>query len=273
MIAKNLRYLRRDLSPCAGQPWRKQRYLRLKGRTLKQMLLHRFINQYGYDKGEVTATAIIEDILGLIEQFYRHTDHSFLKAGQMVWHAVRADEPCEKHKSMAQTLCQPVVLDMITDSDIEDWKAPMYHREIRLKKIERWTQQAYDQGGVLSQLDIAVLLTTSEMTAGQYVREYHNLYHRPLPTRGNVQLIGSGQTHKKDIITLHLRGFLVPAICQKTNHSKEAVERYIHDYEAIRLLATKFDDVDLISRIVRLRAAVVKQYLDLIPLDSQGEDN
>jgi hypothetical protein len=83
-----------------------------------------------------------------------------------------------------------------------------------------------------------------------------------------VQLIGSGQTHKQEIIALHLRGYLVPTICQKTNHSKEAVERYIRDFESIRLLSTKFDDPDVISRIVRLTTPVVKQYLDLIPLDS-----
>ncbi len=273
MIANNLRFVRRDLAPCDAQTFRTQRYRRLKGKTLKQILLHRFINQYGYDKGEVTATAIIDDILALVELYYRYTDHSFLKAGQMVWHAVPIDEHCMKHKSMAQTRLQPVVLDIVTESDIEDWKAPMHHREIRLKKIERWTQQAYDQGAVLSQLDLAVLLTTSEMTAGQYVREYHNIYNRPLPTRGNIQLIGSGQTHKRQIITLHLKGFLVPTICQKTNHSKEAVERYIHDYEAIRLLATKFDDVDLISRIVRLKPSVVNQYLDFIPLDSTPNES
>jgi hypothetical protein len=160
------------------------------------------------------------------------------------------------------------VLDIVSESDIEDWKAPIHHRELRLKKIERWTQQAYDQGALLSQLDLAVLLCTSEMTAGQYVREYHNLYNRPLPTRGNVQLIGSGQTHKREIVTLHLKGYLVPAICKTTNHSKESVERYIHDYEAIKLLSSKFDDLDLISRIVRLKPSVVTQYLDLIPLDS-----
>jgi Protein of unknown function (DUF1670) len=148
----------------------------------------------------------------------------------------------------------------------------MHHREIRLKKIERWADQAYDQGAVLSQLDLSILLNTSEMTTGQYVREYHNIYGRPLPTRGNVQLIGSGQTHKKEVITLYLKGYLVPAICQKIKHSQESVERYIHDYEAIRVLATKFDDIDLISRIVRLKASVVQQYLDLMPLDSKSED-
>jgi hypothetical protein len=268
MIAKNLPFVRRDLADCSAQTMQTNRYRRLKGKTLRQILLHRFLNQYGYDKGAITAGAIIDDILLLVEQYYRYSDHSFLKQGQMVWHAVPVDEPCAKHKSMAQTKLQPVVLDIVSDSDIDDWKLPLHHRELRIKKIERWTQQAFDQGALLSQLDLAVLLCTSEYTAGQYVREYHNLYSRPLPTRGNVQQIGSGQTHKKEIITLHLKGYLVPSICTKTNHSKESVERYIHDYEAIKLLATKFDDVDLISRIVRLKASVVKQYLDLIPVDS-----
>jgi Protein of unknown function (DUF1670) len=273
MIGKNLRFVRRDLDDCSSEVLSERRYKRLKGKTLKQILLHRFLNQYGYDKGAVTASAIIDDMLLLIEQYYRYSDQSFLKQGQMVWHAVPIDEPCAKHKSMAQTRLQPVVLDIVNDSDIEDWKTPIHHRELRLKKIERWTQQAFDQGALLSQLDLAVLLTTSEQTAGQYVREYHNLYSRPLPTRGNVQLIGSGQTHKREIVSLHLKGYLVPIICKRTNHSRESVERYIHDYEAIKLLASKFDDVDLISRIVRLKTSVVKQYLDLIPLDSINEES
>jgi len=272
MKAPDLHFIRRDLEPSHGPEYQMRRYMRLKGKTLRQMLLWRFMHQYGYDKGEITAGAIIADILTVIEQYYRYSDHSFLKPGQMVYHAVPVDEPCKKQKTMAQTRLQPVVLDMITESDLEDFRDQIHHRELRLKKLERWTGQAYDQGGLLSQLDLAILLNTTEMTTGQYVREYHDLYGRPLPTRGNIQLIGSGQTHKREVIALYLKGYLVPAICQKVKHSQESVERYIHDYEAIRVLATKFDDVDLISRIVRLKASVVKQYLDLIPLDSHMDE-
>ncbi|MEK6566591.1 MAG: DUF1670 domain-containing protein [Bacteroidota bacterium] len=268
MIAKNLHFLPRDQRDFSPKTVALREYGRIKGKSLKHILLDRFLNQYGYDKGAVTAQAIIADLLALIEQYYRYSDNSFLKQGQMVWHAVPVDEYPKKGKSMAQTKLKPVVLDIITDSDIEDMKTPLHHRELRLKKIERWTTQTYDQGALLSQLDLAVLLNTSSMTAGEYVREYHNLYHRPLPTRGNIQLIGGGQTHKKQIIALHLKGYLVPTICQKINHSKEAVERYIRDFESVKLLSTKFDDIDVISRIIRLTPAVVKQYLDLVPLDS-----
>jgi hypothetical protein len=50
--------------------------------------------------------------------------------------------------------------------------------------------------------------------------------------------------------------------------SKEAVERHIRDFESVRLLSTKFDDPEVISRIIRLDPLVVMRHLDLVPLDS-----
>lgn len=263
-----LKFIPRDTRDFSAESIAERRHNRTKGKSLKNILLDRFLNHYGYDKGIVTANAIIDDLLLLIEQYYRYSDNSFLKEGQMVWPAVPVDELPAKGKSMAQTKVKPVILDIISQSDIDDMKAPMHHRELRMKRVERWTHQAFDQGACLSQLDLAVLLATNEYTAGEYVREYESTYNRPLPTRGNVQLIGSGQTHKKQIITDYLNGYLVPTICQRTNHSKEAVERYIHDFEAVRLLASKFDDLNTISLITRLSERVVSQYIDLLPTDS-----
>lgn len=268
MIAKNLPFLPRDTRDHSKGAMAQQEYRRMKGKSLKHILLDRFLSQYGYDKGAVTASAIIDDLLGFIERYYAYHSRSFLKPGQMVWHAVPVDEYPAKGKPIARTRLKPVVLDMITDDDLEALRHSVHSRELKLKKVERWTHQSYDQGALLTQLDLAVLLSATTVTTGEYVREYQNLYNRPLPTRGNIQLIGSGQTHKRQIVALHLKGYLVPTICQKTSHSREAVERYIHDFEAVRLLSTKFDDVDVISRIIRLSPRVVKQYLDLLPLDS-----
>ena len=104
-----------------------------------------------------------------------------------------------------------------------------------------------------------MLLGVKEQTAGIYTREYFSIYGKPLPTRGNIQLIGGGQAHKQEIIGLYLEGYLVPAIGNKTKHSKEAVERHIRDFEAIRLLNSKFDDLETISLITRLSRRVVNQ--------------
>lgn len=267
MIKHKLKFLNRDTRDYSKESIAQRRYHRMKGKSLKKIMLDRFINNYGYDKGFVTANAIVDDILNLIEHYYRYNDNSFIKPGQMVYHAVPVDEYPGKGKSMAKTKLKPVILDIISEQDIEDMQKPLHHREVRIKKVERWTNQAYDQGALLTQLDLAMLLGVNEFTAGQYVREYASLYDRPLPTRGNIQNIGSGQTHKREIITLYLKGYLVPSICQRTNHSKEAVERYIRDFEAIKILDTKFDDIHTISLITRLSKSVVSQYIELLPQD------
>ena len=270
MTTNKLVFMNRDSRDHSSKAIALRRYKRMKGKTLKHILLDRFLNQYGYDKGMVTAEAIVEDVLEIIEQFYRFNDNSFLKQGQLVWPAVPVDEYPAKGKTIAQTKLIPVVLDFLIDEDLELLRlpAPMHAREIKLLKIERWTQQAFDQGALLTQLDLAVLLGVNEYTAGKYVRDFQSLYNRVLPTRGNIQNLGSGQTHKCEIIALYLNGYLVPTICQKTNHSKEAVERYIRDFESVRLLYPEFKDLQTISLIIRLSKGVVKQYIDLLPLEN-----
>ncbi|QKK01034.1 MAG: DUF1670 domain-containing protein [Ignavibacteriota bacterium] len=53
-------------------------------------------------------------------------------------------------------------------------------------------------------------------------------------------------------------------MCQRTNHSKDAVERYIRDFEAVRLLSEKFDGLNTVSLVTRFSKSVVSQYIDLI---------
>ena len=161
-----LKFRNRDIRDHSKEAIAERKFQRIKGKSLKNILLDRFLNNYGYDKGVITATAIIDDLLNIIENYYRFSDNSFIKSGQMVWHAVPTDEYPKKGKSIAQTRLKPVVLDIICDQDIDNMKKPMHHREIRMKKVERWTQQAYDQGALLTQLDLAVLLGVDDSTAG-----------------------------------------------------------------------------------------------------------
>ena len=50
-------------------------------------------------------------------------------------------------------------------------------------------------------------------------------------------------------------------------HSKEAVDRYIRDYESVKVVRRATADIDNISQITRLSKRVISQYLDLIPED------
>lgn len=260
---------------------------RLNDKSLRQLLIHRFLNSYGYDKGEVTAKAIVDDIVKTIEDYFlirlpldklisgeQLPNERMLSYGQLVWMAVPIDEYPQKAKSIVKTRMKPVVLSFLAPEDIEHYYSGFSSRELRIHRLVRWCYQAYDQGALLTQLDLAVLLNVREPVVSEYVNEWQSTSGKILPTRGNIHDLSATITHKKEIITLYLQGHLTPTIAAKTKHSKEAVDRYIRDYESVKTVRAATADIDKISQITNLSKRVVTQYLDLIPqhlLDGMNE--
>lgn len=255
-----------------------KKFRRINDKSLRQLLIHRFLNAYGYDKGEVTARAIVDDLLQVIEHYFVIAqplqrlaegsdlpDERFLRYGQLVWMAVPIDEFPERGKSIVQTRMKPVILTYLATEDIESIRNGFTSRQLRINRMVRWCYQAYDQGGLLTQLDLAVLLNVCDSVVSSYANEYQNTSGRILPTRGNIHDLSGAITHKREIVTLYLQGYITPTIAAKTHHSKEAVDRYIRDYEAVKAVRTVTEDVDKIALITHLSKRVIVQYLDLIP--------
>jgi hypothetical protein len=242
---------------------------RLKDKSLEQLLLHRFLNNYGYDKGEITAKAIIADIIRLIDDYFLVStlddDQHHIHSGQLVYMAVPLDERPQKYKAIAQTKLKPVVLSYVTDSDIEHIAHGFDSKSLRKKRLFRWVHEAFDQGALLTQLDLAMLLGVCDAVVSQYVNEIQK-EGKLLPTRGNIHDMSGAITHKREIITLYLEGYFTPQIAIKTNHSNEAVDRYIRDYHRVLLLWEHgITNIDKISQLARLSKKVVQQYIDLLP--------
>jgi hypothetical protein len=246
-----------------------KKFRRLHHKNLKQLLLHKFLNEYGYEKGEITATAIINDILKLIDNYFLVStiddDQHHIHYGQLVWMAVPVDEYPQRGKSIANTKFKPVVLSFFTDDDLSHIAHGFDSLSLRKKRLIRWTDEAFDQGALLTQLDLAVLLGVCDAVVSKYVNEIQQS-GRLLPTRGNIHDLSGAVTHKREIITLYLEGYLTPDIAVKTNHSKEAVDRYIRDYHRVELLWKHgIKQLDQISQLTRLSKRVVQQYVDLLP--------
>jgi len=242
---------------------------RLQSKNIHQLLLHRFLNHYGYDKGEVTARAIINDILQLIDDYFLVSslddDLHHIHYGQLVWLAVPLDEYPRRGKSIAGTRMKPVVLSFITDDDISHIAFGFDSKTLRKKRITRWVDEAFDQGALLTQLDLAALLGVCDAVVSSYVKEIQ-CSGTLLATRGNIHDLSGAITHKREIITLYLEGYLTPEIAGKTNHSKEAVDRYIKDYHRVETLwKHNITDLDHISQLTRLSRKVAQQYIDLLP--------
>lgn len=242
---------------------------RLKHKNLHQLLLHRFMNHYGYDKGEITAKAIIDDILKLVDDYFlvstMDDDLHYIHYGQLVWMAVPVDEYPQRGKTIAQTRMKPVVLSFVTDEDIGHIAHGFNTAALRKRRIIRWTDEAFNQGALLTQLDLAMLLGICDAVVSKYVQEIQST-GKILPTRGNIHDLSGAVTHKQEIITLYLEGYLTLDIAVKTKHSKEAVDRYIRDYHRVELLWNHgITNLEKISQLARLSKRVVQQYIDLLP--------
>ena len=242
---------------------------RLKDKNLRQLLLHRFLNHYGYDKGAITAKAIIEDIITLIEDYFLVSplDHDlhYLHYGQLIWMAVPTDEYPKRGKAIADTRMMPVILSFLTDADIDHLANGFDSLTLRKNRLVRWVNEAFDQGALLTQLDLAILLGVCDAVVSKYVNDLSR-QGILLPTRGNIQDLSGAITHKREIITLYLEGYLTPDIALKTNHSKEAVDRYIRDYHKVDTLWKHgITDLDQISQLSHLSKRVAQQYIDLLP--------
>lgn len=135
---------------------------------------------------------------------------------------------------------------------------------LRQVRIQRITEEAIEQGGVLSQEDIAKYIGCDVRTIKRYVREIRKRGIGIL-TRGVLHCIGRGQTHKSRIIGLYLDGQTFSDIRLKTHHSVGAIKRYLQSF--INVLMSREHGIKPlreISLVTGISEYLVKQYVELI---------
>ena len=97
---------------------------------------------------------------------------------------------------------------------------------IRQVRLQRISEEAIDQEGVLSQEDVSKYLSCSIRTVK---RDIAQLKKRGINvvTRGALHNIGRGQTHKAKIVGLYLEGLTYSELKLRTRHSVGAIKRYL----------------------------------------------
>jgi hypothetical protein len=237
---------------------------RVMQRSVPELLVRKFLTEYGYTHGPVIAAAIVQDILATLAQCYPER----VPPKTVVWLAVRRD--CQgRHKGIGVNDLTPVHLRIVTEEELELLRAPALRRQRKARKrfnqvrFARWCQEAYQQGGVLTLLELSVLSGLSEHYIGKLIREYEAEAGTILPTRGTVHDMGPSVTHKAEVIRRWLRKESPAQIARTLDHSQEAVDRYLADFQKVRLLAQKFP-VSELSVLSGLSASVVRQYIALL---------
>lgn len=237
---------------------------RIRKRSLPDLLVHKFLSEYGYDHGPVVARAIVDDILATIEECYAER----VPPKTVVWLAVRAEKR-GRRKGISVTDLVPVQLQIYTESEVDLLtdralrKKRQARRAFNRARFARWCFEAYEQGGVLTQLDLSLLSGLSAHYVSKVLREYEERTGEVVPTRGTVHDLGPSVTHKGEIVRRWLRHESPVQIARETKHSQSSVDRYIADYKRVRLLAQKIS-VEELPALTGLSEGVIQQYAKLI---------
>lgn len=222
-----------------------------------------FANECPQLGGTRTRQVLVQLITDLVGKFYPQTSH--LRQGQIQWTAVHKLEKASYGKSITQSRLTPVVLDLVQAKDSKDRAAGMKLRDIKREAVARLFQQAFEQDGVLTNGDCAVLLKISPSTVSHYARAWESEHGRYLPRRGVIHDIGPTLTHKRQIVRMIvLEGRKVEDVCRATDHSPEAAHRYLKAFKQVLLCHQKGFTIQEISYAVKISQRLVREYLTLI---------
>ena len=237
---------------------------RIKKRSLPDLLVHKFLTEYGYDHGPVIARAIVDDILGTLERCYAERVHP----RTVVWLAVRREKQGQR-KGICVSDLVPVHLRIYTEAEVALLTDPALRKLRRARRafnrtrFARWCFEAYEQGGVLTELYLGLLSGFSEHYISKILREYEADTGEIVPTRGSVHDLGPAVTHKAEIVRRWLRHESPALIARDTNHAQASVDRYIAGYQKVRMLAQIVNRSE-IPALTDLSAGVVEQYIALL---------
>jgi DNA-binding Lrp family transcriptional regulator len=130
----------------------------------------------------------------------------------------------------------------------------------RRGRILRLTGEALEQGGVLTQEDLARVLGVEARTIRRDVQSLKAEGHL-IHTRGQVKGVGRGQTHKVRIIELWLEREGYDQIARRMYHSPQSIKRYVSLFLRVVLLHRQETSVKEIAFLTQTSARLVGDYL------------
>jgi len=213
--------------------------------------------------GHRTRQVLVQAVMNLVHQFYPETTH--LRQGQIQWTTVDRDEKASYGKSIQNTKLASVVLDLVRPEDAGQRAQGKRLLELKKQAVVRLFQQAWHQGGCLTNAEVTILLKIGDTTVSKYVREYEEEHQTLLPRRGSMHDMGPTITHKVQIVRkLFLEGKTVEQTMRETNHSAHSVHRYIRAFKQVLLCHRRGLSVGEIAYATKMTRPLVEEYLQLL---------
>jgi hypothetical protein len=245
-------------------------YASIEKRTFESALLYLLETEYALLGGRRILQLLVEDVTELMEAFYPPMER--VSSGDLIW-TCTADEgkKAEPGKRTEEYKTVTVKLPLVTRADLRTrtegkrsrGKSRLVARERDKQRLARLAQAADAQGGLLTIAELSVLLNRSYETTRQYAREWEEETEQLLPLKGYRMDQGSRPTHKREIVRLFEQGTEPPDVARETRHSLKSVERYLQDYERVRMLLKRGMEAEEISSVIGRGQRVVLEYVEL----------
>lgn len=238
----------------------RQKFAPMHSKTLKNALAQRLRKDFPRFGGDRILNLCAEMILEIVERHLRPLDH--VKHGQVVWMGVSLHDPPSRGKRISHTDLVPVVLNLTTPEDIDAILARQTPSERLLNKALRLCRESHAQGALLSNSDLAELLTDSDCKIARLIASYERQYQQIVPRRATLHDLGTALTHKGIICwKRHAEGKSPDQIALETHHSLWAVDNYLGKFDRVRHCLEQAMNPTEIAYTLNCSMALVNQYI------------
>lgn len=163
-------------------------------------------------------------------------------------------------QALRESVLKTVVWTVDAGTEDDEVLAQYGERALRQVRLQRLLGEAVEQGALASQEDVARVLHVSVRTIKRDCAELA-AQGSALPTRGHVQGIGRGQTHKAHIVGRWLQGETYDQIARHTHHSLSSIQRYVQTFLRVVRLEGQGLSAAQIAQVVQIGPALLQEYL------------
>lgn len=212
--------------------------------------------QQGYNLSPVEAQVLARRVQQLVDE----QTGLARRPGQITYQAIAIGEPPGKPLRQCQKV--PVHLTLMAEEDAQVL-ASQGPEALRRLRVHRMVYEALLQGGALSQEDLTCILGVSLSTIKRIFAHFRQQGH-PLPSRGEIQDMGRGVSHKIPVIRKYVQDLSFSRIALELGqHGISSMARYLRHFALVMILEERGLTPAQMQSVIGISEKLIQQYRDL----------